>query len=90
MKKMNDIEILRQIIDRSINNAISAINPAFKIFSNTLVNYTMEFITPYVEAFTNPDTSHVNIKAAGEYLKEETNQKIEEFMKKFSDKLNEV
>lgn len=87
---MNDKELLRQMITRSINNAIDQINPGLKIFSNTLVNYTMEFIGPYVDAFTNPDTNHINTKAAGAYLKEETNKKIEDFMKRFSEESNEL
>jgi len=69
---MNEMEIIEQIVEREITNAIMTINPSFKIFSGVLTTHTMNFIKPYIELFINPDTSRINIKAAGEYLKEET------------------
>jgi hypothetical protein len=43
----------------------------------------MEYLEPYIAGFTNPDTDHINTKAATAFLKEETNRKIEDFMKRF-------
>jgi hypothetical protein len=55
------------------------------MFSGTLTSYTMEFLEPYIAGFTNPDTDHINSKAATAYMKEETNKKIEDFMKRFEE-----
>jgi hypothetical protein len=45
----------------------------------------MEFLEPYIAGFTNTDTDHINSKAATAYMKEETNKKIEDFMKRFEE-----
>jgi hypothetical protein len=82
---MGDREILEQMIKRSINNTLSQLNPGLRMFSGTLTSYTMEFLEPYIAGFTNPDTDHINSKAATAYMKEETNRKIEDFMKRFEE-----
>jgi ABC-type tungstate transport system permease subunit len=71
------------MINRSINNTLSSLNPSLRMFSGTLTNYAMEFLEPYISGFINPDTEKINTKAATAFMKEETNKKIEEFMKKF-------
>lgn len=81
----SDKEILSQMLHRSINNIVNGINPTFRMFSGPITNYLMEWLEPYIDAFTNPDTNHVNTKAATAYMKEETNKKIEEFMKRFEE-----
>lgn len=78
-------EILEQVVSRYVGNILSNFNPAFRMFSSTITRSVMDYIDPYLNAFTNPDTSKINTKAAGAYLKEETNRKIEEFMKRFED-----
>jgi ABC-type tungstate transport system permease subunit len=45
----------------------------------------MEFLEPYIAGFTNPDTEKINTKAATAFMKEETNKKIENFMKRFEE-----
>jgi hypothetical protein len=55
------------------------------MFSSTVTNSLMDMVEPYLNAFTNPDTNKINTKAAGAYLKEETNKKIEDFMKRFEE-----
>lgn len=80
---MDDRELLRQMIQRSINNTLNTVNPGLRMFSGTLTNYAMEFLEPYVSGFMNPDTEKINTKAATAFLKEETNKKIEDFMKRF-------
>jgi hypothetical protein len=82
---MGDREILEQMIKRSINNTLSQLNPGLRMFSGTLTSYAMEFLEPYIAGFTNPDTDHINSKAATAYMKEETNKKIEDFMKRFEE-----
>jgi hypothetical protein len=81
-------EILRQFVQRTVGNLLGSFNPGFRMFASTLTNYVMDYIDPYLAAFTNPDTSKINTKAASAYLKEETNKKIEEFMKRFEDEAN--
>lgn len=80
---MDDRELLRQMLQRSINNALNSLNPGLRMFSGTLTNYAMDFLEPYIGGFMNPDTEHINTKAATAFLKEETNKKIEDFMKRF-------
>jgi hypothetical protein len=53
------------------------------MFSGTMTKYAMEFLEPYISGFTNPDTERLNTKAATAFMKEETNKKIEDFMKRF-------
>jgi hypothetical protein len=81
----SDREILTQMIKRSITNILNELNPGLRMFSGNLTNYAMEFLDPYISAFTNPDTDHVNSRAATAFVKEETNKKIEEFMKRFEE-----
>jgi hypothetical protein len=80
---MNEREIIQQMLNRSINNTLMTINPGLRMFSGTLTNYAMEFIEPYIAGFVDPDTDKINTKAATAFMKEETNKKIEEFMKRF-------
>jgi hypothetical protein len=85
---IDEREILEQMIKRSINNALSNLNPGLRMFSGSLTNYAMDFLEPYISAFTNPNTNHLNTKAATAFVKEETNKKIEEFMKRFEEESN--
>jgi predicted component of type VI protein secretion system len=84
---MDERELLRQMVQRNINNMLNSINPGLRMFSGSLTNYAMEFLEPYISGFTNPSTQHINTKAATAFLKDETNKKIEEFMKKFENEI---
>lgn len=75
-------ELLQQVLNREISNMLSNINPAFRMFSSTITNYLMNFIDPYVDAFTNSD-GELNTKAASGFIKQEVSEKVEAFMKKF-------
>jgi hypothetical protein len=79
---ISEKELLQQVLNREISNLLSSINPAFRMFSGTLTNYIMDFINPYVDAFTNAD-GEINKPAASGFLKQEVNEKVEAFMKKF-------
>lgn len=79
---MSEKDLLYQFLNREISNFLGAINPAFRMFSSTVTNYLMDFIDPYVTAFTNND-GEINKKAAKGFIKEEVNAKVEAFMKKF-------
>lgn len=80
---MTERDLLEQMIQRSINNTLNSLNPGLRMFSGTMTKYAMEFLEPYIAGFTNPDTEKLNTKAATAFMKEETNKKIEDFMKKF-------
>lgn len=80
---MTERDLLAQMIQRSINNTLNSLNPGLRMFSGTMTKYAMEFLEPYIAGFTNPDTDKINTKAATAFMKEETNKKIEDFMKKF-------
>jgi hypothetical protein len=80
---MTERDLLEQMIQRSINNTLNSLNPGLRMFSGTMTKYAMEFLEPYIAGFTNPDTDKINTKAATAFMKEETNKKIEDFMKKF-------
>jgi hypothetical protein len=80
---MTERDLLQQMIQRSINNTLNSLNPGLRMFSGTMTKYAMEFLEPYIAGFTNPDTDKLNTKAATAFMKEETNKKIEDFMKKF-------
>jgi hypothetical protein len=85
MTDMGERELLEQMINRSINNTLCQINPNFRMFSGTLTKYAMEYLEPYITGFMNPDTNHINTKAATAYMKNETAKKIEDFMKNFEE-----
>ena len=86
---MTDKELLAQVIQRSIDNVLNAVNPTFRMFSPTLTNYAMSFLDPYINAFMNPGTEIINTDAAEAFLREETSRKIEEFMKRFNNSRKE-
>ena len=84
---MTEKDLLYQVLNREISNFLSSINPAFRMFSTTVTTYLMNFIDPYVDAFTNTD-GEINTKAAKGFIKQEVNSKVEEFMKKFEAESN--
>jgi hypothetical protein len=61
---------------------LTQFNPGLRMFSGTMTHYAMEFLDPYISGFMNPDTEHINTPAATAFMKEETNKKIEDFMKR--------
>jgi hypothetical protein len=83
---MTDKEILYQMLQREVNSLINAVLPQFKMFSGTAASYIIDIIDPYVSAFLSPDDGSLNKKAAGEFLKQETNEKINKFLKDFEEK----
>jgi ABC-type transporter MlaC component len=80
---MTDKELLKQMMSREIANLIESAAPQFKMFTPMASNYIFQYIEPYVDAFLSPDDGSLNKKAAGSFLKQETNEKIEKFLKEF-------
>lgn len=84
---MNEKELLYQVLNREISNILGRMNPAFRMFSSTIATYIINFLDPYVDAFTSPE-GDINTKAAKGFIKEEVNAKVEAFMKKFEAESN--
>jgi hypothetical protein len=85
---MTDKELLEQMLQREITNLIETTVPQFRMFSGVASQYVLNFIEPYVDAFLSPDDGTLNKKAAGAFLKQETNEKIDKFLKDFESKQN--
>jgi hypothetical protein len=86
---MTDKELLHQMLQREIVNLIESAAPQFRMFSGIASDYVFNFIEPYVDAFLSPDDGSLNKKAASAYLKQETNEKIDKFLKDFESKQRE-
>jgi hypothetical protein len=82
---MTDKELLRQMLQREIVNLVESAAPQFKMFSGVAANFVFEYIEPYVDAFLSPDDGALNKRAAGAFLKQETNEKIDKFLKEFEE-----
>jgi hypothetical protein len=80
---MTDKDLLKQMLSREISNLIDSVAPQFRMFSGMASNYVFEFLEPYLNAFMSPDEGKINQKAAGAFLKQETNDKIDKFLKEF-------
>jgi hypothetical protein len=85
---MTDKELLYQMLQREVNDLINNLAPQFRMFSGVASNYLIELIDPYVNAFLSPDDGKLNKSAAGEFLKQETNEKINKFLKDFEARKN--
>jgi hypothetical protein len=82
---MTDKELLRQMLQREIVNLVETAAPQFKMFSGVAANFVFEYIEPYVDAFLSSDDGALNKRAAGAFLKQETNEKIDKFLKEFEE-----
>lgn len=81
---MNDKEIFYQVLFREIDNFLANFNnPLVNVFSDPVKRYLEKFLEPYVEAFIEPPKNELNADMASEFLKEEANEKIENFKKRF-------
>jgi hypothetical protein len=85
---MSDKDLVKQMLQREIGNLIESAAPQFRMFSGAVSEYVFEYIEPYVDAFLSPDDGSLNKKAATAYLKQETNEKIDKFLKEFESKQN--
>jgi hypothetical protein len=83
---MTDKELLYQMLQREVVNLVETLAPQFKMFSGVAANYVLELIDPYINAFLSPDDGALNQKAASAFLKQETNEKIDKFLKDFENK----
>jgi hypothetical protein len=80
---MTDKELLYQMLNREVENLIANVAPQFKMFSPYATNYIISIVDPYVNAFLSPDDGTLNQKAVTAFLKQETTDKIDRFLKDF-------
>jgi cell division septum initiation protein DivIVA len=85
---ISEKEILHQMLGREIDNLLRSFNPMLGMFSGTAKQYVFDFLDPYIDAFVSPQTNKINTEAAGEFIKEEVDEKIKNFMKKFDSERN--
>ena len=80
---MNDKEILYQMLSREIDNLLGK-NQMLRLFSDPIKSWIINYIDPYVNAFFM-GTTKINSEVAGTFVKEEFNNKINDFIKKFEE-----
>lgn len=80
---MEDKAILYQMLFREIDNLIGS-NQMLRLFSEPIKNWVVNYIDPYVNAFFM-GTNTLDSEVAGTFVKEEVNNKINEFIKKFEE-----
>ena len=81
---MTDKEIFFQVLFREVDNFLANFNnPLVAVFSDPVKHYLEKFLDPYVDAFSYPPKNEINAEIASEFLKEEANEKIENFKKRF-------
>lgn len=78
-----DKEVLYNVIKRYIDNMTRGV-PIFSMFSDTISNYVIKYIDPYVNGFIN--NQELDIDQLGEFTKYEVNTKIDEFKKIYKSK----
>jgi hypothetical protein len=81
---MTERELLYQMLSREVSNILGSINPTFRMFSDMATNYLIQIIDPYVSAFTS-NGENLNPKVVSSFAKQEINEKIDKFMKKFEE-----
>jgi hypothetical protein len=83
---MSEKELLYQIISREVDNILGNINPALRMFNSVATNYVISIVDPYVDAFiANSDNKKIDTDAANKFVKNEINDKVDSFMKKFKE-----
>lgn len=87
---MTDKDLLYQMLDREIDNFINRANPMLSLMAGPIKNFVFNFIDPYVDAFMGGDPKGFNPKAVEGYLKEEVNEKVSNFMKKYEAEKNKL
>jgi hypothetical protein len=71
-----DKEILYNVLKRNVDNITRNV-PILGMFSDTISNYIIRYIDPYVNGFM--DNDKLDIDQLSEFTKYEVNNKIDEF-----------
>lgn len=79
----SDKEILFQMLNREVDNILMNFGPFGNLAAGPVKKYLYEMVSPYVDAFLNSNES-LNTSAATEFTKEQVNDKVDAFLKKFN------
>jgi hypothetical protein len=71
-----DKEILYNIVKRNVDNLTRNV-PILGMFSDTISNYVIKYIDPYVSGFMEGE--ELDVDQLSEFTKYEVNHKIDEF-----------
>lgn len=86
---MTDKEVLYSMLEREIRNLTSR-NPMTAMFSGTIVNYVLNFIDPYVNAFlSEPPAAKLDADQLSQFATEEVQDKILKFKEQYKRKVQE-
>jgi hypothetical protein len=82
---MSEKDIFYQFLGREIDNMIAVYVPSLNLLSGAIKNYIFNIINPYVDLFFigGTDSGKLNVRAAGEFAKQEVNEKIKNFIDKY-------
>jgi hypothetical protein len=79
----SDKDILFQMLNREVDNILMNFGPFGNLAAGPVKKYLFEMVSPYVDAFLNPNET-LNASAASEFTKEQVNDKVDAFLKKFN------
>lgn len=77
-----DKEVLYNIVRREISNLMADF-PVLNMFSDTVSDYVIRYIDPYISAFMT--NGKINTEQLTAFTKQEVNEKIEQFKKQYED-----
>lgn len=77
-----DKEILYNIVKREIGNLMAGF-PVLNMFSDTVSDYVIRYIDPYISAFMT--NGKINTEQLTAFTKQEVNEKIEKFKKEYEE-----
>ena len=77
-----DKEILYNIVRREIENLMADF-PVLNMFSDTVSDYVIRYIDPYISAFMK--NGKINTEQLTAFTKQEVNEKIEKFKKEYEE-----
>lgn len=77
-----DKEILYNAVRREISNLMAAF-PVLNMFSDTVSDYVIRYIDPYISAFMK--NGKIDTEQLTAFTKQEVNEKIEKFKKEYEE-----
>jgi hypothetical protein len=78
----SDKQVLYNIIEREISNIVSQF-PILGIFGDTITNYILNYIDPYVNAFIEGPQQRLNIEQLSAFTQSEVTDKIARFKESY-------
>lgn len=77
-----DKQILYNIIEREVSNFTCQF-PVLSVFRDTITNYIISYIEPYVNAFIEGPQQRLNIEQLSAFTESEVADKITRFKEKY-------